>query len=75
MTGKTKTRISVDLPEKHGPTCAPAKLRATNITKPHKEPPMAFTTTASGLQFEDTVVGTGTSKVVTITRPPSRSLR
>ena len=39
---------------------APAKLRATKITNPHKEPLMAFTTTASGLQFEDTVVGTGT---------------
>lgn len=39
---------------------AAAKLRSTNFTKPNKDFSMAFTTTASGLQFEDTVVGTGT---------------
>jgi FKBP-type peptidyl-prolyl cis-trans isomerase FkpA len=33
--------------------------RTIKISNPNKRNPMAFTTTTSGLQFEDTVVGSG----------------
>jgi FKBP-type peptidyl-prolyl cis-trans isomerase FkpA len=38
------------------PLFSPRESRNPN---PNKEPPMAFTTTTSGLQFEDTVIGSG----------------
>jgi FKBP-type peptidyl-prolyl cis-trans isomerase FkpA len=41
------------------PPRQPALNYAPPTTTPHKESLMPFTTTASGLQFEDTIVGTG----------------